>query len=99
MEKSGKITDQKRTSDSIYEPDVDFGRAMTELILQKNFDRKDEAILAAEAEKAARARGFGVLPGQNKKGIDTRFIDNVANEDGTFNVYDIRGRIVGTATK
>ncbi len=101
LEKSGKITDQKRTSDSIYEPDVDFGRAMTELILQKNFDagRQDEAILAAEAEKAARARGFGVLPGQNKKGIDTRFIDNVANEDGTFNVYDIRGRIVGTATK
>ena len=97
LEKSGKITDQLRTSDAIHNPDVDFGRAMTELILQKNFDRRDEPVLAAEAEKAARARGFGIIPGRDGKGRDTLFVDTKANEDGTFNVYDIRGKVVRTS--
>ena len=98
LEKSGKITDQLRTVDAIYNPEVPFGRAMTELITSENFDRKDEATLASEAEKGAIARGFSVLPGKDKKGRDARFVDNKANEDGTFNIYDIRGKIVGTAT-
>ena len=99
--KSGKITDLVGTTNALFNSDVPFGKAMTQIVLSENFDRNDAAQLEAQANKGAEARGYVRIPGPTRQGNlppnirDTKYLNpkpvTTTNGQEVYELFDING--------